>query len=37
MVSEVGVLVYLVFEFVLKELFDFDVLICGVVFIVWCL
>lgn len=33
-VSEVGVSVYSVFEIVVKELLDIDVLLCGVVFIV---
>lgn len=37
MVSEVGVLVYFVFELVVKEFFELDVFLCGVVFIVCCL
>lgn len=36
-VSEVGVLVYLVFEFVVREFLELDVLLCGVVLIVCCL
>lgn len=36
-VSEVGVFVYFVFELVVQEFLDFDVLLCGVVFIVCCL